>query len=1561
MPPSSRDEFEIAIICALTLEADAVEALFDDTYDRLGQRYRKQHGDTNAYINGKIGHHDVVLCYLPGMGKRNAAAATANLRVSYPNIKLALLVGICGAVPFLSDKTEVILGDVIISDSVVEYDFGRQYLDGFRQKSDVKDTLGRPNAEIRSFLAALSSQRTRNELHERIRQHLAILQTQLGMGWEYPGIAHDVLFEPSFGHRHYKTETHHTCACFNSTSSEDRVCGEALAGDCGALGCSGTKVVRDRFAADVPDPRIHVGKFASADTVMKSGQHRDGISKQQNVVAFEMEGAGVWDTLPCIIIKGACDYADSHKNKNWQRYAAGTAACCTKALLEYWRTVPREKGPITSPVTSDISRHLSAYYTTPPRLLVQRVSGEPVPMHQCYINLAVVKSTRSGGGKPGNQPPPLSLYSRLNIEAVDEGDHLSLESLFEPRSGSDGKSMNPKRILIEGRAGVGKTTLCKRMVHDYLYQGMWHNLFDLVLWVPLRRLKGSSSQVRTLEQVFYNLFFSDVPDGKSLAESLQAMVFDSSEGQKLLFILDGMDEVSQEWDPGTPVHTLLLRLLNYPRVIVTSRPYGMHLTRGTFDLELEAIGFTTEQVEAYVKKIMSYDVQKASNILDFVQSHELILGLVRIPIQLDAVCYSWDQGFAEDAEPGTITVLYEKLTLKLWQKDVLRLRAPDAGRALNEHTIPSLGALQIRGLIPREIELIERIAFLGMNNGTIEFSSDHRHKIYNALISDRVLLPEVPEAVLRNVSFLHSDDPTLIDSDRSYHFIHLSFQEYFAARYFVRSWVQREKLLCLAIGKGSPLTYSITPQSFLQANKYNLRFDVMWRFAAGLFDGHAKMGANSEMLREYFDELEAEPRDLLGPAHQRLVMHSLAEVVSWKYQTGCYREQIEDRIFSWMNLDYGHDRAGRQWISTMDYPAHLLERFVDNEKSANKRRDAIRALLRQNIISTGFVSHLQALSTGNQSMGGTPYRAFDQELLAVAIFDALTLLAEDNFLLLYYVWHFWDNLAKFPLLSQRLVSCLQRGSNRVKEVLLHSLSGYRTLPDVVVCEFVPLLKEPSPIGWYAASRLRDQKSLSEQLVRELVALLGHNDPDTRSAAVEILVCQDPLPIGRLSEIFLHIDDECEKVQSKIVEMITIHHPTNSSAVLFCLAQGDVLVEKALDVMSRKGTRLPLPILEALCRFVHHESEQIRFLLTIILVMQPPLPPALAQAIVPLLCDNSPPIVFLTAFMMRQHSSLPAVCVQALQSSDTALLYYKTLDVDNPEPLSKQQFMAILPFLEYERLFPIMRILSQIFRQQLAFSTEMLDAIMELVLRRKGSTLWLEILHGQLPSQAIDSLLALLISSGTGHSMGRPSPIRVGPIVDILAAQESLPLGFSERILSVLDSPILVVLRSTDIPRLLAMLYRQDDLPATTFGTLFRLIGEKPDNDKSFEFEKFIRKHGQVNCNLAAGHWGNLYRLWLARSFVEQITCCLVDNCLVLDTPEGTLRVEFKKAQLRAFRHEIRKTQLELGIPSDTLLSESWSDRAMVRLASKHAWTRRPSQRKDEADAEEEDPLTWFLP
>jgi nucleoside phosphorylase len=305
MRPSSRDEFAIAIICALTLEAEAVEDLFDETYDRLGEYYRKQPGDDNAYVNGRIGNHNVVVCYMPGMGKGSAASVASSLKISYKRIEVALVVGICGGAPYPLSGGEIFLGDVIMSDSVVQYDFGRQYPGGFERKTGVEDTLGRPNRAVRAILASLQARPSRKDLQEKLSCHLQTLQESLS-DWHRPTSVDDVLFGASYQHKHYSI-TSATCPCLDGTP--ENICKAAINSPCTLLGCDLAQVRRYRPSTEHNSPRVHIGTVASADTVMKSGEHRDRLVESEGVVGFEMEGAGVWDNISCIIIKGVCDYA----------------------------------------------------------------------------------------------------------------------------------------------------------------------------------------------------------------------------------------------------------------------------------------------------------------------------------------------------------------------------------------------------------------------------------------------------------------------------------------------------------------------------------------------------------------------------------------------------------------------------------------------------------------------------------------------------------------------------------------------------------------------------------------------------------------------------------------------------------------------------------------------------------------------------------------------------------------------------------------------------------------------------------------------------------------------------------------------------------------------------------------------------------------------------------------------------------------------------------------------------------------------------------------------------
>lgn len=350
-PPASRDEFEVALVCSLPLEYDAVSLLFDQFWDENGDQYGRAIGDPNTYTTGRFGKFDVVLVLLPNTGKVSAASATASLRSSYPGLRLVILTGICGAVPSSDAGDEILLGDVIISKTVVQYDYGGQYPDTFVAKDTTEDSLGRPDKNIRGLVAILKTARER----ERVEERAALLLEQIqGLAakklrrlkadtYQYPGAASDKLFEATYRHKHYNS-TECLCALYHNYS--DPVCKESRLLACDVLGCDEKYVIpRQRLginrqleqqepSEEARVPSVFIGRFGSSDTRLRSGEHRDLTAKHYGVLAFEMEGAGVWDELPCIIVKGVCNYADSHTNNHWQNFAAATAASVAKSLVE---------------------------------------------------------------------------------------------------------------------------------------------------------------------------------------------------------------------------------------------------------------------------------------------------------------------------------------------------------------------------------------------------------------------------------------------------------------------------------------------------------------------------------------------------------------------------------------------------------------------------------------------------------------------------------------------------------------------------------------------------------------------------------------------------------------------------------------------------------------------------------------------------------------------------------------------------------------------------------------------------------------------------------------------------------------------------------------------------------------------------------------------------------------------------------------------------------------------------------------------------------------------------
>jgi hypothetical protein len=114
-PPSCRNDFYIAIVCALQLEYNAVCFIFNEFWNNEQKSYGKADEDPNYYTTDRVNYYNIILALLPYMGKMNAASAAASMRFSYCCLKLTLLVGVCGGVR-TSAYEKILLGDVIVSE-----------------------------------------------------------------------------------------------------------------------------------------------------------------------------------------------------------------------------------------------------------------------------------------------------------------------------------------------------------------------------------------------------------------------------------------------------------------------------------------------------------------------------------------------------------------------------------------------------------------------------------------------------------------------------------------------------------------------------------------------------------------------------------------------------------------------------------------------------------------------------------------------------------------------------------------------------------------------------------------------------------------------------------------------------------------------------------------------------------------------------------------------------------------------------------------------------------------------------------------------------------------------------------------------------------------------------------------------------------------------------------------------------------------------------------------------------------------------------------------------------
>lgn len=314
-------DYTVGIICAISLEIAATKAMFDEIHPNL----ENSRTDNNTYILGKICEHNVVAACLPvGVyGTTSASIVASQMLSSFGSVRFWLMVGIGGGAP--TKKHDIRLGDVVVSiptsrfEGVVQYDYGKTISGGRFERTG---TLNKPPSFLLTAVARLRADhelkdhRTPNLLSDMLRRHPRMVPN-----FTHRGQGQDLLFSAEYDH----VDPSKSCE------------------DC----CNRRKLLARPLRAS-NNPEIHYGLIASANQVMKHGRTRNNIVKQLDVLCFEMEAAGLMDNFPCLVIRGICDYADSHKNKHWQGYAAATASAYAKELLS---VVPVTSSAEESPQT----------------------------------------------------------------------------------------------------------------------------------------------------------------------------------------------------------------------------------------------------------------------------------------------------------------------------------------------------------------------------------------------------------------------------------------------------------------------------------------------------------------------------------------------------------------------------------------------------------------------------------------------------------------------------------------------------------------------------------------------------------------------------------------------------------------------------------------------------------------------------------------------------------------------------------------------------------------------------------------------------------------------------------------------------------------------------------------------------------------------------------------------------------------------------------------------------------------------------------------------------------